>query len=167
MFSRLLGSGLPPGVRAKLALDGGERVIAHAGGGGGDYVVATDRALHLPDGSRVGWESVEHAEWKAGVLHVRETVALGERPREHHVRLADPGRLPETVRERITSTIAISQYEQLEKGHGVRIVARRRPATGETVWTVIFDAGLDPHDPALRARAEQVLTRVRHQTGLD
>lgn len=158
--------GLPPEARGGLRLEPGERAITYGVTQDGAYVVATDRALHLPTGPRVGWERVEHAAWQGGWLHVRETAELGEQAREHHVRLAEPRALPEAVRERVQASIVVNQYARLDAERGVRIVGRRRPGDDVVVWTLVFDAGLDPRDPGLRAHAEQVLEDVRRQTGM-
>ena len=163
---RLLRGSLPAEVRTALALERRERVLAAAPTRGGSHVVATTTTLHLPtvEGgfTRVPWERVDHATWKDGWLHVQETGAGAE----HHVRLTDPGSVPETVRERVTATIAVSHQAELPGGGRVRI-AGRRPATGGDVrWTFVFDAGLDPSDPGLRAHAEQALEDLRRQTGL-
>jgi hypothetical protein len=143
-----------------LTLEKGERVLAVS-----DDTVATDTALHFPDGTamvRLPWERVEQAVWKDGVLLVRE-VGGGR----HVVRLADPGSVPEAVRERVTSTVVVSTHVKLPSGGGVRVTARR-PAKGggEPRWTLIFDPGLDPSDPGLLAQAEQAMEDIRHQTGL-
>ncbi|MGH3504981.1 MAG: hypothetical protein ACRDQA_29410 [Nocardioidaceae bacterium] len=156
--------GLSRVAREELGLERGEHVIASGSTRGGDRVVATDRALHLPGRTRVGWEEIEHATWRSGWLHVRETVVLGQEPREHHARLTEPDALPETVRERVTASIVLSRYVQLDHRRGVRIVARRRPGSTQLVWTLVFDAGLDPQDPDVRTWAEQMLDDVRRQT---
>ncbi|WP_131738669.1 hypothetical protein [Actinomadura roseirufa] len=163
---RLLSGRLPAALRDALALERGERVLASAPTRGGSHVVATTTALHLPAPSggftRVPWERVDQASWKDGWLHVHETSGGAE----HHVRLTDPGSVPETVRERVTATIAVSHQARLPGGGKVRI-AGRRPTTGGPVrWSFVFDAGLDPADPGLRAQAEQVLEDLRRQTGL-
>ncbi|MDN3353377.1 hypothetical protein [Actinomadura sp. DC4] len=142
-----------------LTLEKGERVLAV-----GDDTVATATALHFPGESsfvRLPWERVEQAVWKDGVLVVRE-VGGGR----HVVRLTDPGSVPETVRERVTSTVVVSTHVKLPAG-GVRITARR-PAKGggEPRWTLIFDSGLDASDPGLLAQAEQAMEELRRQTGL-
>lgn len=169
MLQRLRGlrpAALPAAARAALVLERGERVISYAVGADG-YVVATDRALHLPGGEpRIGWEHIEHAEWQRGGLHVRETAPFGEAPKEHAVRVTDSRTLPEVVRERVTSTIVVNQHAPLHGNLGVRVVGRRSPATDDVVWTLVFDSGLDPRDPELRARASQLLEEVRQQTGL-
>jgi hypothetical protein len=155
-----LSRSLPAGLRP--ALERGERVLAHAATRDGSYVVATERALHLPDGIRLPWERVEQAAWRDGWLHVRVAGALVE----HHIRLTGPGSVPETVQERVTATIAVNHQATLPGGGHVRIVGRRPPG-GDTVrWTFVFDAGLDPNDPDLRAQAGRLLAALRRQTGL-
>jgi len=147
---------------ARPALEHGEHILAHAATRDGSYVVATDRALHLPDSVRLPWERVEQAAWRDGWLHVRTTTE----PAEHHIRLTDPGSVPETVQERVTATIVINHQATLPGGGHVRIVGRR-PPRGDTVrWTFVFDAGLDPEDPGLRAQAGGLLAALRRQTGL-
>lgn len=190
LLGRFRRARLPASLRAALDLEPGERVIAHARAGstgpggsagsagsaghGAGYAVATDRALYLPDAGqraagtrRVGWEHIDHAEWQRGGLYVREVASLDEEPREHRVPVTAARALPETIRERVTSSIAINLHRKLDTTGGVRVVGRRRPGTvNEVTWMLVFDAGLDPRDPDLRARAEQVLAEVRQQTGL-
>ena len=162
---RLLRGSLPADVRAALDLGRGERVLASAPTLGGSHVIATTTALHVPTRgggfTRIPWERVDHATWKDGWLHVHETSAGPE----HRVRLTEPGSVPETVRERVTATIAVSNHVQLPGGK-VRIAGRRPANGGDIRWTFVFDAGLDPSDPGLRAQAEQALEDLRRQTGL-
>jgi hypothetical protein len=129
-------------------------------------------ALHLPaaraEGAtapafvRLPWDRIGHASWKDGWLHVHEPGGKAE----HHVRLTNPGSVPETVRERVTSTIVVDHQGRLAGGGRVRIVGRRTAATGEPHWAFVFEPGMDPADPGLRAQAEQLLEDLRRQTGL-
>ncbi|HEY8481498.1 MAG TPA: hypothetical protein VIL71_16870 [Spirillospora sp.] len=157
---------LPPEVRAALTFDRGERVLASAPTRGGSYAVATTTALHLPTAAggytRIPWERVDHATWKDGVLNVQEA----DGGPQHHLRLTDPGSVPETVRERVTTTIAVSHRAALPGGGTVRIVGRRPATGGDVRWTIVFESGLHPHDPGMRAQAEQILEDLRRQTGL-
>src|SRR5262245_14548117 len=92
-------SNLPEG----MTLDTGERILAVSGD-----AVATDTALHFRDDNgftRLPWERVEQAAWKDGLLAVREVGGA-----RHAVRLPDPGSVPETVRERVTTTVVISTH---------------------------------------------------------
>jgi hypothetical protein len=159
-FRRSLPAGLRP------ALERGERILAYAAARDGSYIVATDRALHVPSATdglrRLPWERIEHAAWQNGWLHVHEDPGRAE----HHIRLPAPGSVPETVQERVTATIAVNHKATLPGGARVRIVGRRPPG-GDTVrWTFVFEAGLDPNDPGLRAQAGEALAALRRQTGL-
>ncbi|MQY02637.1 hypothetical protein [Actinomadura macrotermitis] len=164
---RLSRAARPPApVRAALDLERGERTLAHAPTRGGSHVIATSLALHLPtpEGgfTRVPWERIDQASWKDGWLHVHETSGGPE----HHVRLTEPGSVPETVRERVTSTVAVTHQARLPGGGTVRVAGRRPAAGGEVHWTFVFEHGADPSDPGLRAQAEQILEDLRRQTGL-
>ncbi|REE99366.1 hypothetical protein [Thermomonospora umbrina] len=157
---------LPASVRDALDLTRGERVLAHAPTRGGSHVVATVLALHLPTGDgafiRLPWDRIERATWDKGGLDVHETSG----GRAHHIGLTDPGSVPETIRERVTSTVAVTHPAVLPGGGKVRVTGRRSPATGDLRWSFMFEAGLDPNDPGLLAQAEQVLEDLRRQTGL-
>lgn len=166
MLRRLRRSALPSAARAALSLQSGERVISHAPTDDGSHLVATDRALHLPGGVRIAWEQIEHAEWRTGGLHVRETAPWGQVAPEHNVRVAYPRSLPEAIRERVAASIVINQYLPLDERRGIRVVGRRRPGANAVAWSLVFDPGLDPGDPEIRAHAESLLADVRRQTGL-
>lgn len=166
------GNRLPEDVRGVLDLERGERLLAYAPTRGGSYVVSTSTALHLPavraEGGtdpafvRLPWERIERASWRDGWLHIHEP----DGTTEHHVRLTEPRSVPETVRERVTSTIVVDRRVRLPGGGRVRITGRRRPDGNELRWAFVFEAGLDPADPGLRAQAEQLLEDLRRQTGL-
>ena len=70
------------------------------------------------------------------------------------------------MRERVTSTIALSEHVTLSGGAGALITARRAPGAGAVSWNVVFDAGLDPRDPELQARADAAISDLRVATGL-
>ncbi|MEV0149162.1 MULTISPECIES: hypothetical protein [unclassified Nonomuraea] len=151
---------LPSDVRKSLATVPGERVLTFAGSDGG-YVVATDLALFLSDGTRVPYETVDKAAWDEEGLRVLTTDG-----RWHQERISEPRLLPETVRERVNSTIIVNKHVALPGRGGVRLVARRRPGGDMLGWTLVFDDGLDPTDPGLRAQAEQALEGVRRSMGV-
>ncbi|WP_084962487.1 hypothetical protein [Thermoactinospora rubra] len=151
---------LPSEVRKGLPLERGERVIAHAAGADG-YLVATERALLLPEGVRVPYETVERAWWEDDGLHL--TLTDGSRA---GARVDEPGRLPEAVRERVNATIVVNKHVELPGRGGVRLIARRRPGGDLLGWRLVFDEGLDPDDPGLRAQAEQALEGVRRSMGV-
>ncbi|MEO5874645.1 MAG: hypothetical protein ABIS86_21470 [Streptosporangiaceae bacterium] len=160
---------LPRPVRDALHLPRGERTLAHAATRGGSHVIATPLALYVPDGeggfSRLPWEQVLQVSWREEWLHVTGDDG------EHHLRLTEPGTVPEVVHERVTATVVVSRHYSLPGG-GVRIVGRRPPrsrpsaARDELLWSMVFDDGLDPADPGRQAQAEQLLEALRRQTGL-
>ncbi|MFC4059508.1 hypothetical protein ACFOWE_14475 [Planomonospora corallina] len=147
---------VPAEIRAAVVPP--DRVLTYAPGADG-YVTVTDRALYLGR-LRLPWCQVDRGVWDEDGLTVVTTGG-----REHRVPLPDPGRIPEAVRERVVSSILVSQYVPLDARGGVRLVARRGE-DGETVWSLGFDEGLDGNDPGLRALAEQALEGARRSFGV-
>ncbi|MGI5282596.1 hypothetical protein ACQEVF_04630 [Nonomuraea polychroma] len=152
---------LPADVRKSLTTEPGERVLTFATGQAGGYLVATDLALYLPDGTRVPYETIDKASWSEEGLSVSTMDGLS-----HAERIDEPRMLPETIRERVNSTIVVNKHVKLPGRGGVRLVARRRPGGEVLGWTLVFDEGLDPEDPGLRAQAEQALEGVRRSMGV-
>lgn len=157
----------PAEVRARAT---GERVLAWMPVGTSS-LVATPTALLLPEGSaddvRVPWDCVVRAVWEPDLLEVTAQPRAGGRPVVHRVRLGDDlGRLPEVVRERVTSSIVIQHHVELEGERGARLLARRVPGATDLRWSVVFDAGLDPADPDLRRRADEALAALRTSLGV-
>ncbi|MEV0585874.1 hypothetical protein [Nonomuraea sp. NPDC050310] len=153
---RFLTGRMPAEVRKGLALEPGERVLAYAA-----PVVATERALLLPEGVRVPYETVGKASWDESGLRLSLTDGT-----VHEVPVETPGRLPETLRERVNSTIVVNKHVSLPGRGGVRLIARRKPGGEVLGWSFLFDEGLDPDDPGLRAHAEQALETVRRSMGV-
>jgi hypothetical protein len=153
---------LPEDVRAALSVQPGERVIATARTRGEGWVVATERALLTVDG-RTGWTDVEHAQWydDEQVLQVDPLPGFGTTVR---LALTEPGRLPETVRERVMASIVVSRRVPLPGG-SARVVARRSAGSDELVWQVVPDGGTDLDDPGVREQVELVLARMQDELG--
>ncbi|MEV4177887.1 hypothetical protein [Nonomuraea sp. NPDC049709] len=151
---------LPADVRKSLTIEQGERVLTFAAANDG-FVVATNLALHLSDGTRVPYENIDKASWDEEGVRVLTMDGV-----RHFERISEPRMLPETVRERVNSTIVVNKHVSLPGRGGVRLVARRRPGGEMLGWTFVFDDGLDPEDPGLRAQAEQALEGVRRSMGV-
>ncbi|MDA8372238.1 MAG: hypothetical protein M0026_20545 [Nocardiopsaceae bacterium] len=152
---------LPSGVRDRLRLRRGERVLSHAPAAEGT-LVATTHALHLPDGHAVPWQHIDRARWSDSGLRFTEEGA-GERT----FAVSEPGRLAETIYERVTATIVVSRHLPLEdSGTGYRLVARRPPGGSDITWQVHVDDGVDPHDPRLADHAARALAALREQMGI-
>ena len=104
---------------------------------------------------------MDRAAWDEEGLSVLTTSS-----ERHRVELREPRLLPETVRERVNATIVVNKHVDLPGRGGVRLVARRPPGGEVLGWTLVFDDGLDPDDPGVRAQAEQALEGVRRSMGV-
>jgi hypothetical protein len=167
-------SGVPEAVKTALRLSRGERVLAASRAPDGSYIVATAFALYRgwgrpnnpeDDHWRLPYEDILRVVWddEAELLRVWEP-SLPEGYTE--VPLPDSGAVPDTVRERVTSTLVASHHVPLQGKRGVWLSARRSPADSEVRWTMLFDAGLDPTDPGLRTLAAAALEELRESTGV-
>jgi len=154
----------------------GERVLAWMAVGDSS-LVATDTALVLPEEDgvrrpagadrRVPWDRVLRASWEPEIVEVTAQPETGGRPVVHRVRISgEPGVLPEVVRERVTSSIVVQHHAVLDGERGARFIARRIPGSTDLRWSVVFDAGLDPADPALRVVADEILATLRTSLGI-
>lgn len=173
-----LGPGrvLPAAVRAELALEGGERVQAADMDPDGRWaLVATDRALYYrpchgtqANGwSRLGWEEVAEVGWDAvaGQLIVIGVAGqAGAGPARVLVPLRRRGSVPELALERVNHT-RLGRWQLVAGGTRRAVIeARRRPVTGELVWSVTCD-GHRPADQDLRARADRAIARLSAEFG--
>ncbi len=151
---------LPEEVRSSLPLERGERVIAHGRDAEEGWVVATDRAL-LSGTGRTAWTDVAHAQW----FDEEQVLALDPVPGTGHparLRLPEPGRLPETVHERVMASIVLSRRVAVPAGGAVRLVARRGHAA-ELLWQVVPDPGTDLSAPGVQAHVDEALARLRSE----
>jgi hypothetical protein len=151
-----------------VALDRGERRVAWALTTAGTPVVATDRALRLPDGTTLAWDRIERASFSRPVLTVLELAEVEGAGEPHQVALDLEGEstdLPETVRARVSASVAWSSHTKLQPAGGVRIVGRRRPGLDALDWQLVFDRDTDPRDPQVRAQAEEYLAAARRTVG--
>ena len=158
---------VPDVVRA-VALDSGERRVDYALTTSGEAVVATDRGLRLPGVALLAWEQIERASFARPVLTVLELAEVEGTGTRHSLELdlADEQTdLPATVRARVAASVAWSSHIRLAPAGGVRIVGRRRRGLEVLDWQLVFDQGTDPHDPQVRAQAEQHLAVARRTIG--
>ncbi len=164
--------GRPSGdVRRAIGIPDTERVIAWGVGdveeGDTTHVVATDLALYEQrSGARIMWQQVIRGTWEQPDLVIDfQGVSGAQRIRIH---VDDPRELPAAVRDRVTDTVVVSEHRELGDQAGAQFVARRAPGGGldDIRWSVVFDAGLDPTDAALRMWADQVLEELRSSLGI-
>lgn len=155
---------LPDDVRASLELAGGEQVLAAALDDEGRWVVATDSAVFVA-GRRIGWLLVARAGWddESSMLTVETMSTPVQRPEVIRAVLPEPGFLPETVRERVDSSIVAIRRAPVRAGAGLRVVARAVPRSDELVWQVILDRGLDEADSEVQAAMDRAVADLRRE----
>ena len=125
-------------------------------------------ALHL-GAQRVPWEEVQSADWdsETDVLKVVLVGTWGEEQESRSFTLAQPRRLLELVRERVTASVVLQRHVPLSGRRGVRVIGRRPPrGTGEVAWFFEYDEGVDPADPVVREAAAGALAAARADVGL-
>jgi hypothetical protein len=171
VLKRLLRRERPP-AEALRSLEPDERVLSWARLDDGSVVVATPLGLWLPapEGpERIAWHLVDKAVWRGGTLTVIAAVDPGDGVLEEQparaVRLAEPRDLPATVRTRVQRSIAYTRHHTLRPNGGVHVVGRRLPGQDGLTWQLVFDAGTDRNDPALRLQAKRLADEARSETG--
>jgi hypothetical protein len=131
----------PPAIPGAEA---NERVVSWADTPDGDVVAATPLGLWWPGGRRIGWQFVNKAVWRDGVLTVIEAdvvddLLLVDRA-PVSVPLAKPRDLPPTVRKRVESNIVRTELLAVPGG-AVRFVARRKPGVDGVAWWAHLEDG--------------------------
>ncbi len=153
VWGRLLRriAAVPPGFTG--ILEPTERVVTTGALASGGHLVLTQLGLWVPEGAefrRVGWHLVSKAVWDRSALVVIEAVStgtvgdavlLGDLPPRRFV-LAQPGKVPEAVRQRVTSSIRSSEHCELPGG-GAWFVQRRIPGRDGVVLQVRADPGTE------------------------
>lgn len=165
---RRLSRGRPP-----LAVGPGERALAWCVAADGTALVGSRDALYVRSGAgaevrRVPWEEVEAADWDrdSEVLRVSEVGRWGEQRVVHRLRLDDPRRLLELVRERVSASVVLQRHVAVTGRRGVRVIARRAPRGDRPIgWFVEYDEGVDPDDPVVQLAADDALAAARRDLG--
>jgi hypothetical protein len=166
---------------SRHAAGGKEDILAAVQLTDGHWVAGTRAAVYLPTDAtdstdsqdavrRVGWEKIERAGWdsEASLMHIYETTDFGTPLRTTELKVEDPGRFGQLLRERVDASIVIQRHVPLSGKRGVRIVGRRNPADTDAavVWNFVLDKGLEPDQPGVVDAAEAALTSVREEFGI-
>jgi hypothetical protein len=168
----MFGRGLPKEVRARLGIPARERIVAWGTGVTGRpdaavYAVASDRALYLDaTGERLPWDRISRAQWDEPMLDLVIVDADGQPDRLVRVPLMVGSALPAAVHAQVTESVVVSERLQLGDGAAALAVARRSSDEDAIWWSIVFDTGLDPKDPELRARADAALAELRAALGI-
>ena len=167
---------VPGDVAARAGLGRGDKVLAHARTADGTWLLGTRSGLVVvPPSSSVEpvetlrWAQIETADWDRDAERLR-VVEVGEfgRPKPvHQFTLADPRRLLQLIRERVTASVLLQRRVTLPGSRsGFTVVARRSPqGDGEIGWAVEYDVAVDPADPAVAEAAEAALRAAREEVG--
>ena len=159
-------------TRPPIEVAAGEKLLAWAEADAGALVAGTRDALYVAQcgagsaDTRIPWEQVEAADWDkdTAVLRVTEVGSWGERRAEHRFTIAEPGRLLELVRERVTASVVLQRHVALQGRRGVRVIARRAPRGDRPLqWVYEYDEGIDPEDPFVQHAAEEALAAARDE----
>lgn len=155
---------VPDSVRAVL-LDPADRRVGWAVTEAGQPVVATELGLHLPGRGLLPWHRIAKATWQRPVLTVVEIAEVDGDGATTRLQLAEEAGLPEIVNARVSDSVAWTQHVRVPAVGGMRIVGRRRRGVDTLEWQVVFDAGTDPGDPAVRAKADQMVAEASRVIG--
>ncbi|WP_067497323.1 hypothetical protein [Actinoplanes sp. TFC3] len=129
-------------------LESEERVLSWAAVDENSVLVATNRGLWLPSGTRLGWHDIHKAVWSGRELRI--TPAEVAQERHGYTVLVDapiigflllePGDLPDQVRTRVTRSVGYTSHHPLPPNGGVRVVGRRVSGADGLLWSVRYDA---------------------------
>ncbi len=167
---------LPSVVRQALELARGERVLAFAlDDNTGAHVVATTYALTVVSSTPVSstavrslrrrWLSVDAGEWEPETATLTVTWADGKRAGQWSFR-DQPTRLPETVRERVQTSVVISTRLTLGDRRSGRVAIRQDFATDELISQTILGRFTRADDPEVQAHVKAALAHLKDQVGL-
>jgi len=182
---------LPRAVVKALELAKGERVLAFAADDNtGAHVVATTHALAVVSSAPVSsapvsstqanspalnssaertlrrrWLSVDAGAWEPETATLTVTWADGRRAGQWSFR-DQPTMLPETVRERVQTSVVISTRLTLGDRRSGRVAIRQDFATGELIAQTILGRFTRSDDPEVQAHVHAALAHLRDQVGL-
>lgn len=141
-----------------------ERRLAWAVTDDGTALVAAPTSLYVGE-QPLPWTSVERVSWQPPVLTVTEVAEVEGTGASHSWTVVEEARLAETVRERVTASIAWSDVRSLQPAGSVRLVGRRVPGQELLEWQTVWRAGTNPADPLLRAQVDAFLDGLRRSIG--
>ncbi|MCB7135440.1 hypothetical protein [Cellulosimicrobium marinum] len=160
---------LPDDVRRSLDLPPGDRVLATAELDDGGWAVATRSSLMTSDrddgASERPWSDVDRASYAPETSTITVTWVDGSPPLA--LRLVDARRssLVATLRERVQSSVVLSETVTFDAGRAARVAVRRGP-DGALFSQVVTEPGVDLDDPEVAARVDAAEGRVRAASGL-
>ena len=138
------------GALVELGVPKSEKVLATATESGSAQLVAvaTNRALYLKaTGERIRWDNVAKAVWDEPMMNLTLVADDGQGNGGRIIELGRATDLPAAIHDRVTASVIVSE-------------------SGQITWSVVFETGLDPKDPALITRAAAELAQLRESLGI-
>lgn len=125
--------------------------------------VGTPSALSVstPTGwTHLGWHEIEKGDWNADTQTLRWALYGGKRG---SVVLAEPGRMPELFRERVSASIVLEHFVPIVGTRGVIVSARRDlgDPLKDIDWHATLTRGLSWDTAGVAAAAEHAVAELR------
>jgi len=145
--------------------------LAHGRTTGGWAAIATTHALQRRaddgEGRTTPYFDILSVRWVPDTATLELVEAGPGGSRLVRLAFADPGLLPETVRERVQRSILATRRVRVHGSRAVTVVARRSPAgEGDLSWQVSLDKGLDEADPAVVDGVDAAIAELRTELGV-
>ncbi len=135
----------------------------------GDWAVATATTLLVisPKGVEFDfdWDRVDNASWDNETDTITVNRVDGKEPLRLHLASDPEARFATTLRERVQSSVVMSEVVDVAPGVTAK-VALRRTATGRIISQVMGQANLDLKNPQILARVNEAEERLRDHAGL-
>lgn len=144
-------------------LNPGERILTWAHHAGGKLVVTNIALLSFDhhENLRLPWELALSAKWEEPVLIVASQNEIDGPVQTRAWQLSHPGQVPESVRERITTTQVFDQVREIKDLGKVRFLARKS-ATG-ILWATLCEV---PITQSSQTHLAQELAQLRASLGI-
>lgn len=172
-MSRRRAISVPDWVTQALPPAPGERkpmtALAAAELKDGRWTVATATTLLVVslDGAEVDfdWDAVDNAAWDNEADTITVIFVDGREPLRLHLASDPEARFATTLRERVQSSVVMSEIVDVAPGVTAK-VALRRTATGRIISQVMGRANLNLKNPEILARVNEAEARLRDHAGL-
>lgn len=141
----------------------GERILTWANHAGGKLVVTNFALLSFDhhENLRLPWELTLSAKWEEPVLIVVSQAQSNGPSQTRAWQLSQPGLVPESVRERITTTQVFDQVREIKDLGKVRFLARKS-ATGIS-WATLCEVQIPQSS---QTHLAQELAQLRTSLGI-
>ena len=118
-----------------------------------------------PAWRHVGWHEIEHGGWNSETHQLSWATYAGRR---EFIELAEPGRMPELFRERVSASIVAERFVPVAGERGVTVSGRRDLAetSSAITWHQTLGRGLSWHSDEVRAVADAALAELQAEYGL-